>query len=103
MQQIIDYSTLRFYSGDMEVIGANSSYWSVEFDTLGNAIDSVYVTSNTDVTTGEFTIDFEPASLNVPVLASFETNYSAGDVLNVQSSTLELPLTIYFNNKFISR
>ena len=90
----IDYSTLRFYSGDMEVIGANSAYWSVEFDTLGNAIDSVYVTSLTDVTTGDFTVDFgEPASLNVPVLASFETSYSSGDVLTVQSSTLELPLT----------
>ena len=51
-----------------------------------------YVTSVTDFTTGVFTVDFgEPASLNVPVLASFETNYSAGDVLNVQSSTLELP------------
>lgn len=90
----IDYSTLRFYSGDMEVIGANSAYWSVEFDTLGNAIDSVYVTSVTDVTTGDFTVDFgEPASLNVPVLASFETSYSAGDILTIQSSTLELPLT----------
>ena len=90
----IDYSTLRFYSGDMEIIGANASYWSVNLDSLGNAIDSVYVTSVTDPTTGEFTIDFgEPASLNVPVLASFETNYSAGDILNIQSATLELPLT----------
>ena len=90
----IDFTTLRFYSGDMEIVGANSSYWAVEFDTLGNAIDSVYVTSMTDVTSGEFTIDFgEPASLNVPVLASFETNYSAGDVLNIQSATLDLPLT----------
>ncbi len=95
----IDYSTLRFYSGDMEIIGANASYWAVNLDSLGNAIDSVYVTSVTDPTTGEFTIDFgEPASLNVPVLASFETSYSAGDILSLQSSTLELPLTFTLIN-----
>lgn len=98
----IDYSTLRFYSGDMEVVGANSAYWSLEFDTLGNAVDSVFVTSVTNVTTGDFTVDFgEPASLNVPVLAGFETNYSTGDVLTVQSATLEIPLTLTLTEDLI--
>lgn len=99
----IDYNSVRYYSGEMEILGANAAYWSLSFDTAGNPIDSVFVTSTTNTTTGEFTIDFgQPAALNLPVLAGFETNYSAGDVLNVQSATLDLPLTHTLTQDLVS-
>ena len=99
----IDYNSVRYYSGEMEILGANAAYWSLSFDTSGNPIDSVFVTSTTNTTTGEFIIDFgQPAALNVPVLAGFETNYSAGDVLNVQSATLDLPLTHTLTQDLVS-
>ena len=101
----IDFTSVEYVTGDIVVSSGNTlpplnddewetKYWFVEYDTSGVAIDSFEVSSMTNISTGEFTVDFgQSASLNVPVLARFKTNFDSGDTLNIESATLQLPLT----------